>query len=284
MIIWIASYPKSGNTWIRSLLASYLFSEDGIFNFEHLKHVPQFSPITTNSTTLNETNYQDEISKSWIPAQEIINKDKKIHFYKTHNAICSINGNYFTNKKNTIAAIYIVRDPRNIITSLSNHYEISDDEAFKFLINKRKIIFPTNIYNQENKKKMDFNFLGDWSGHYLSWKNIQYCPVKIVKYEDILNDTRKNFLSILDFLSKITKVEYNKKKIDDSINSTNFEKLSSLETKSGFTESAVSLKTKKKIKFFNLGKKNKWINLVNKKLITKIEKNFGKEMNELGYL
>ena len=284
MIFWIASYPKSGNTWIRSLIASYFFSDDGIFNFDQLKHIAQFSPITSKTSVLDKTNFQNEISKNWIPTQEIINKDQKIHFLKTHNAICSINGNYFTNKKNTIGAIYIVRDPRNLITSLSNHYEIDNDEALKFLTNKRKIIFPANVNNNEDKKGMDFNFLGDWSSHYLSWKNIKYCSVKIIKYEDILNNTEQVFISILDFLSKITKIQYDKNKIDNCIKSTGFENLSKLESTSGFVESAISQKTKKKIKFFHLGKKNKWINLVNKNLITKTEKCFRKEMIELGYL
>tara|TARA_Y100000590_G_scaffold331807_1_gene377052 strand:+ start:136 stop:990 length:855 start_codon:yes stop_codon:yes gene_type:complete len=284
MIIWIASYPKSGNTWVRSLLASYFFSKNGEFNFDHLKHIAQFSPVISNSTLEEKTNYQAKVSKSWIPTQELINKDKKIHLYKTHNAVCSINGNFFTNKKNTIGAIYITRDPRNILTSLSNHYEINNIEAFNFLTNKRKIIFPSNVNNYSKNKEMDFNFLGDWSGHYLSWKNIQFCSIKIVKYEDMINNTKKTFLSILDYLSKIMKVQYDKDKIDKCIKSTDFEKLSSLEVTDGFNESALSTKTKKKIKFFNLGKKNKWINLVDKKLVAKIEKHFEKEMNELGYL
>ena len=255
MIIWIASYPKSGNTWVRSLLASYFFSKNGEFNFDHLKHIAQFSPVISNSTLEEKTNYQAKVSKSWIPTQELINKDKKIHLYKTHNAVCSINGNFFTNKKNTIGAIYITRDPRNILTSLSNHYEINNIEAFNFLTNKRKIIFPSNVNNYSKNKEMDFNFLGDWSGHYLSWKNIQFCSIKIVKYEDMINNTKKTFLSILDYLSKIMKVQYDKDKIDKCIKSTDFEKLSSLEVTDGFNESALSTKTKKKIKFFNLGKK-----------------------------
>ena len=72
---------------------------------------------------INTTNFQEDVSKNWIPSQELINKDKKIRFLKTHNAMCTINKNKFTDKKNTKAAIYIVRDPRNVITSISNHYE-----------------------------------------------------------------------------------------------------------------------------------------------------------------
>ena len=127
MIIWIASYPKSGNTWIRALLSSYLFSNDGKFNFKLLNNILQFTSKDVQYNSDKKVNYQTKIFKNWIEAQKIINKDKKIHFLKTHNAMCNINGNSFTDRFNTQAAIYIVRDPRNIISSLAHHYELSID-------------------------------------------------------------------------------------------------------------------------------------------------------------
>ena len=286
MIIWIASYPKSGNTWIRSLLSSYLFSKDGKFSFKLLKNIEQFSSKDFLPDKLKSSNDQAIISKNWIPSQKIINRDKKIHILKTHNALCSINGNNFTDSFNTTAVIYIVRDPRNLITALSHHYELSLDEAFSFLTNKRKIIFPINIENNEKdiKESEDFNFLGDWSTHYQSWKNINFCPIKIIKYEDCLNDAQKVFVSTLNFLSKFLKFEFDKKKINSSLTSTSFKNLSQMEKKEGFNESATSSKTMKKIKFFNLGKKNNWKNLLDKKIVKKIESRFRNEMNELGYL
>jgi len=286
MIIWIASYPKSGNTWIRSLLSSYLFSDDGKFSFKLLKNIEQFSSKNLSLKLPENLNYQVRISKSWIPSQEIINQDKKIHFFKTHNAICTINGNKFTDKLNTLAAIYIVRDPRNLITSLSYHYELSLDEAFNFLTNKKKIIFPTNVEKKEKdiKNREDFNFLSDWSTHYHSWKNINFCPIKIIKYEDCLIDVQKVFVSTLDFLSKFLKFKFDNKKINNALTSTSFKNLSRMEKNEGFQESATSYKTMKKIKFFNLGKKNNWETLLDKKLIRKIESCFKNEMNELGYL
>jgi len=83
MIIWIASYPKSGNTWIRSLLSSYLFSDDGKFSFKLLKNIEQFSSKNLHLKLPENLNYQARISKSWIPSQEIINQDKKIPIYGT---------------------------------------------------------------------------------------------------------------------------------------------------------------------------------------------------------
>ena len=236
MIIWIASYPKSGNTWIRSLLASYLFSEDGQFGFELLKNIEQFSSKNFSFDKLMSSNYQARISKNWIPSQKKINQDKKIHLLKTHNALCSINGNNFTDKFNTSAVIYVVRDPRNLITSLVHHYELSLDEAFSFLTNKKKIIFPINAEKRQKdiKDREDFNFLSDWSTHYQSWKNINFCPIKIIRYEDCLIDIQKVFVSTLDFLSKFLKlVELRALLIFLllSLNFRNFDKKSSVETK-----------------------------------------------------
>ena len=286
MIIWIASYPKSGNTWIRSLLSSYLFSKDGKFSFKLLKNIEQFSSKNFLSDKLKSLNYQAIISKNWIPSQKIINRDKKIHILKTHNALCSIYGNNFTDSFNTTAVIYIVRDPRNLITALSHHYELSLDEAFSFLTNKRKIIFPVNIANNEKniKESEDFNFLGDWSTHYQSWKNINFCPIKIIKYEDCLIDVQKVFVSTLDFLSKFLKVKLDNKKINNAFNSTSFKNLSRMEKNEGFEESATPSKTNKKIKFFNLGKKNNWKNLLDSEIEKKIRNAFSKEMKELGYI
>ena len=285
MIIWIASYPKSGNTWVRSLISSYLFSEDGKFDFRFLNNIKQFSSKDFQLKLNKESNYQSRIAKNWIPTQKKINQDGKIHFYKTHSAICTINERKFTDKENTLAAIYMVRDPRSIITSLSHHYELTKDEAFDFLINKRKIIYPNEVnMNTKNRKPDDFNFLGDWANHYLSWKNINFCPIKIIKYEDAIINTRKVFLSTIDFLSKFIKIKINDKKIDAAISSTSFKKLRQMEKEQGFKESAISNKTKKKIKFFNLGKKNDWNLLLDKKLVSKIESHFKIEMRELGYL
>ena len=284
MIIWIASYPKSGNTWIRSLLSAYLFSKNGDFNFGLLKNIEQFSSSDFKLKNEENIHYQARISKNWIPSQKIINNDKKIHILKTHNAICSINGNFFTDKSNTIGAIYVVRDPRNLATSLSHHYDLTIEDSYKFLTNRRKIIFPLSkdILNPEKNPK-DFNFLSDWATHYKSWKNIKFCSVKIVRYEDFIEDTRKVFISILKYLSNFIDIKMNDSKIDNVIKSTKFDHLSKMEDKLGFDESVTSSKTNKKVKFFNQGKKNDWKILLDQSIKNKIESSFQNEMKELKY-
>jgi len=286
MIFWLASYPKSGNTWIRSLLSAYLFSEDGDFNFKLLNNIKQFSSthhILNNKVGLSS---QEIICRSWIPSQKKINQDNKIHILKTHNALCNINGYNFTDKSNTVGAIYIVRDPRNLIVSISNHYNLSHDDAYNFLINKKKIIFPKISGGGETKEhqEKDFNFLSDWSGHYKSWQNVNFCPVKVIKYEDMIKNDREVFISVLNFLSKFLKIHIDEKKINNVLESTTFKKLRQMENKYGFEESVISSQANKKNKFFNLGKENNWKKLLNTRIQKKVEKIFESDMIELKYL
>ena len=122
MIVWIASYPKSGNTWIRSLLSSYIYTEDGIFNFSLLNKIKQFPNKKFFKSFLKNFSDIKEVSNFWIAAQTKINLTNDTVFLKTHSALCTLENNQFTNKTNTKAIIYVVRDPRNLITSLSHHY------------------------------------------------------------------------------------------------------------------------------------------------------------------
>ena len=102
MIIWIASYPKSGNTWIRALISYYLYSTKEEFDFELLKKIPKFiqqkfiAPVASLDKIKKEP---IKISEFWEAAQIRLNLDNKIKFFKTHNACVSYDGKWFTDKK-----------------------------------------------------------------------------------------------------------------------------------------------------------------------------------------
>ena len=84
MIIWLASYPKSGNTWLRSILGSLLLTKDGMFNFKYLSKIKQFPGHMHLKEFIKDPNDIHEIKKTWLLAQEKINLDGKIKFFKTH--------------------------------------------------------------------------------------------------------------------------------------------------------------------------------------------------------
>ena len=100
MIIWIASYPKSGNTWVRSLISTYLYSENGVFNFNLLKKIQQFPSKPYLKYFIEDFKDIKKVSNYWIAAQDRINLSKDRPFFlKTHSALCTLENNPFTNKK-----------------------------------------------------------------------------------------------------------------------------------------------------------------------------------------
>jgi len=282
MIFWIASYPKSGNTWLRALLSSYFYSEEGIFNQDLLKNIDQFP----EKRHFSDFNYDPKIvtdtSKFWIKAQEKINLNNELNFLKTHNILGSINNSNFTNKKNTIGAIYIVRDPRNVLTSLQNHYELSKDEALKFMLSEKKYIHDYHAKNDFS----DFQFISSWEKNYQSWINQKILPVKLIRYEDLNANTLDVLKEIIEFIQNTIqeKEDFNFLKAQNAVTSTNFENMKNMEKKSGFLESVLSKNDTKKIPFFHLGPKNDWKGIFEKSYQNKLNSIFENNLKELNYL
>ena len=131
MFIWLPSYPKSGNTLVRAMLSSYFFSKNGIFEFNHLKNINQFPHVRLFERLGIDIENEKEVLKNYINVQSSINKKNEIQFLKTHSYLFNIDNNPFTDIKNSLGAIYIVRDPRNVVTSYAHHYNISIEESLK---------------------------------------------------------------------------------------------------------------------------------------------------------
>ena len=120
---------------------------------------------------------------------------------------------------------YIVRDPRNVITSLKNHYELDIDQAFKWMKNENNYIY--DVQNFKNDGYSDFQFISSWKTNYKSWKVQKKFPIKIIKYENLLNETFVTFKEVVKFINSIV---FQDKKIDtqklkNSVSSTFFDKL-----------------------------------------------------------
>ena len=282
MIFWIASYPKSGNTWLRTLISAYYYSKDGFFNESLIKNIGQFP----EKKHFQGFDYMPKLvidtTRFWIRAQERINKDKKLRFFKTHNVFGSINNRKFTNKENSIGCIYIVRDPRNVITSLRNHYELDYAKALDWMLNNKKY-----IYDYEKEEEFsDFQFISSWENNFLSWKNQSDFPIKIIKYEDLLNKTYSTFEDLIKFVNNILKInqEVNEKKLNNSINSTSFEELKKYEKNYGFSEAVSSKNDLKTIPFFYLGPDNNWRKILDDDFQKKLNLIFERSLKFFSYI
>ncbi len=284
MIFWIASYPKSGNTWLRTLISSYYYSEDGIYTDNIIKKIGQFP----EKRHFNEFEYDQNIitdtSRLWLKAQQKINQDKKLRFFKTHNAFGALNNQQFTDRENSIGCIYIVRDPRNVITSLKNHYEMNDEQALKWMANEKNFIY--DVQNLKKDGYSDFQFISSWETNYKSWIVQKQIPFMIVKYESLLKETYVVFKDIIEFINKTTGINNKiyKNKLKNSVQSTSFNKLKDNEKKHGFSEAIISKKSNKKIPFFFLGPENDWRKILPKDLKTKLNKTYEKNLKELSYI
>jgi len=280
MIIWLASYPKSGNTWLRSLLASYYFSKDGSFDFKLLDNIDQFPSTQFFRDKKNTFSAPEDTSNLWLSEQEKINQDNKIRFLKTHNALCKINSNSFTNEKNTLAGIYIIRDPRNIVTSLANHYQVDVNKAFDFMKDEKKALI-----EKVNERYLGFVPILSWALHQESWIKCTKFPILTIRYEDLQLETFQTFIKVIKFINKLSNLEnlINETKAKKSIISCEFEKLKKLENKNGFSEAMVDKKTKKKISFFNLGRKNDYKRLLQTNLIDEMSSLYNQQIKKFNY-
>jgi len=280
MIIWVASYPKSGNTWVRSIISSLIYTKDGIFDFPSIKKIDQYPQRRFLEHFTQDYNNIHEIKKYWITSQERINLDTKIKFFKTHHLNCKVDNYPFTNKECTRATIYIVRDPRNLIDSISNHFSKSIEESKKFLLTS-KILSPGKEI--ELKGGNVITYLGSWKEHYKFWTKDNE-NLLIIRYEDLVKNIHHEIDKIVKFLKNFINFEISDTKKENIIKSTSFEALKKIEENGKFTENVFVSGSNEKVKFFNKGPGNNWQNSLPKNIQIELENELKNELTELGYL
>jgi hypothetical protein len=281
MIIWLASYPKSGNTYVRAFLSAYYFSKDGQFDFNQISNIKQFP----DKEFLNQkTESVLEASKQWMPSQRKIIANKKIKFLKTHSCLGNYEGNTFTSNETSLGAIYIIRDPRNVFTSLKNHFSYDNKKALQMILDKKNVLM--------SKGYESFSYIGSWASNYLSWLNYKNFRRLFIKYEDLLENKYETFRDIIVFSNTLMNRSegVDKSKLQKAIETTNFDVLKNKEVKESFNSLDIGFKSwrnlhsENKNLFFNLGPENKWEKKLDKKIKKDIEINFNEVMKNLKYL
>ncbi len=275
-LLWIASYPKSGNTWMRAILTSLFYSNDGIFDFKLLPKIDQFEKLQyfdfVKDINIDDYKKLDElptISRYWTEAQKRI-ESKKLIFFKTHSCNYSHNNLNYTNQLTTRGGIYIIRDPRDVAVSYSKFIGESIDITIDYMLSQSR-----QIWNQNKSLGI---IVSRWDYHVSSWLNLK-APIIFIRYEDLLNKTEKILKELINFLSEQLKIkiDVNQKKIDNIIKSTSFNLLKQKEEKEGFREAS------KSSVFFREGKSMQWKNDLNENQISKIEENFNETMKKFNY-
>lgn len=262
MKLFLKSYFNSSNTNF-----SINPNKEDVFSIESFPIAKKFKIMGIKHDDFSE------IAKNWITMQSLINTNNKLNYLKTHNAMCSINNYQFTNDENTAGAIYIVRDPRDVVISYSSFLNKKIDDTIDYILTDN--CFEQDIFENVLYKK---SVMGSWAYHYNSWKNYKAKKIIIIKYEDMITKTNETFLKVLKYLNKNNNVKINKKKMLDAINLTTFKNLKKLEKNEGFKENPSTNP------FFRKGQIGEWKVILDKTQIQKIEKKFKIEMKELNYL
>jgi len=275
-IVWLASYPKSGNTWFRAFLSYLLFKSDKPFDLNHLQNIP-----VASSRTLFDK-YTGANSSDLLPS-EIENLRPEIYkkiaeeaddpvFLKVHDSWhLTPSGIPLFHSDYTKGVIYIIRNPLDIAVSFSSHLGIDIASTIKKMNNIKSEL----CFNEEKLYHQFKQHLSDWSGHVRSWTELSGLPVKILRYESMLDDTYTSFKSALEFLD----INKDTKEIKMAIEQCGFDRLSYLERTKGFQEKPISMNA-----FFRSGKSGIWRDHLKNEHVKSIISSHAAFMERYGYL
>lgn len=274
-IIWLASYPKSGNTWFRAFLANLLNKADGPADINELAG----GPIASSRQLFDEAT---GLSSSDMTADEIDNLRPLVYEYIAHNSAETIfhkihdaytltpDGMPLVPKRATMGALYFVRNPLDVAVSFAHHSNLSF-ETIVAAMNNNDYAFcskSSRLHMQLRQKLLS------WSNHYLSWTSQNDFPVMVMKYEDMKLNPFDSFSSAIKFCG----LNFGETEIKEAIRKSSFSELQKQEKEKGFREKSPDSQV-----FFRKGKIGSWKDELPQNLVDVIRKDHQEVMLQLGY-
>ncbi len=271
-ILWLASYPKSGNTWLRAFLANFLLNPTKPFPINELaKFGYGDMEAYPYQKVLGHSVDGAPVEKIYAirPQAHRIIADMKpgIVMVKTHNRLSQFNGIPTITPGVTFGAIYIIRNPLDVMISIAEHYGIGIDDAIEASGSSINFIPPVKGLIPQD--------VGDWSGHVRSWTRAPGLFLQVMRYEDMISQTTKSFAKVVDFLG----TPKNPARLKKAIRFSSFKELSSQEKRNGFLEASRNSE-----RFFRKGKSGQWRKRLTPRQVEKVVELHGETMTEFGYL
>jgi len=270
-IVWLASYPKSGNTWTRSFLHNLLRPDRQSHNINDMQELTAYENASHWFLPLLKQPLADcsleDVAAARPHAQEAIARAAPgLVFVKTHNALAVEFGHPVINASVTAGAIYIIRDPRDVAPSFAHHLSTDVDTAIDRM-NHLHLTVP-------NTEHTAYEIYGSWSQNVESWTRRSHQAKHVMRYEDMLATPKITFRALCDFLL----LSPSEKALDDAIANSSFARLKEQEEKHGFREKAEPAAS-----FFREGKSGVWRECLSAEQVAKIEAANCVEMQRFGY-
>lgn len=268
---WLASYPRSGNTWVRLALHAALHP-DGAVGFDALV---EYGRSTIARSQIEEVMGIDSGELTSAEVERLRADFHQAMFGATDTpALVKVHdrwdGSLFAARL-THGAVYLVRDPRDVAISWAAFRGKSVDWAIGFLADPH-----AQIGRRSGKIRTTLpETLGSWSDHVRSWLDVAPFEVVTVRYEDLLADTAAQLAVILAAMGKSLGPDAIARAVDGS----RFERLVSEEQANGF-----ALRPASSERFFRAGRAGSWKEVLSRVQVAAIERDHGEVMVRLGYL
>jgi hypothetical protein len=228
-VLWLASYPKSGNTWLRAFLANYLADSRTPVDINSL---PDFAYGDMRANYYAQVSGKPVGDLTW---QEINQLRPRVHwflaqgrpglvFVKTHTVLATISGVPTITPEATFGALYVVRNPLDVAVSFAHHYGLTIDEGVRALCFRGLQIEP--------KEGHILQPISDWTTHVQSWLRAPGLYFQALRYEDMAASPQRTFGLVLDFL----KLPKDRERLKRAIRHSSFRVLAEQERRAGFVE------------------------------------------------
>ncbi|MBF0547628.1 MAG: sulfotransferase domain-containing protein [Candidatus Riflebacteria bacterium] len=276
-IFWIASYPKSGNTWMRIFLSNYQREDDKPVDINCLSGGPIASDRSYFDTWsgVKASTLGDDVIENIRPEvyRCMAAKSKAPLFLKVHDAyILTSSGEPLFPTDVTLGAIYIIRNPLDMISSCSNHWGVSKEEAVETLCNENKELADSKGKLNEQLRQRVLS----WSGHVRSWLENSGLHVLIVRYEDMKKEPEATFGEVVKFCG----FSFNKERLCKAISFSSFEEAKRQEEEKGFEERSPFAKGA----FFRNGEAGGWRLELTPAMVKKMLSAHNSVMKRFGYV
>lgn len=271
-IVWLASYPKSGNTWVRALLANYLLGRDAPVPINEIHQIALGDALLgayqrVARAPFDPADERRTLSLRTAVLEALAGKEDRTRILKTHNQNVTLGGVRLIPPHLTRLAIYVVRNPLDLVLSYADHYGMPLAVAAEAISAPANRIVPdaTNVTQ----------YLGTWSDHVKSWTRERAFPLVTVRYEDMKADPAGAFREILRRLG----APIDEARLERAVEFSSFGELRRQEDKAGFRE-----RSRHAERFFRSGEAGQWAEKLPEKLVERISTEHGTVMKRFGYL